>query len=82
MTTVFVGKLYPSRALFATVVSEKGIGDEVASKLLADFFRENGVSHLVYKSDQERSLKAFIDDSLKQSGVAATEDDDTVRELY
>ena len=64
--------------MFATVVSEKGIGDEVATKLLADFLRENGVSHLVYKSDQERSIKAFIDDSLKLAGVAATEDDEAV----
>ena len=51
VTTVFVGRLYPSRNLFATVVSEKGAGDEVAAKLLADFLHENGVKQLVYKSD-------------------------------
>ena len=78
VTTVFVGRLYPSRNIFATVVSEKGVGDEIAAKLLADFLRDNGVKHLVYKSDQERSIKTFIDSSLMLAGVASTEDDDAV----
>ena len=34
-----VGKLYPSRQLFAAMVGEKGVGDEVAVRLLADFFQ-------------------------------------------
>ena len=76
LTTVFVAKIYPSRNLFAAVVSEKGIGDELATKQFADFLRENGVSHLVYKSDQERSIKTFIDETLKIAGIAATEDDE------
>ena len=78
LTTIFVGRVYPSRNLFATVVSEKGGGDELAVKLFADFLRDNGVKHLVYKSDQERSIKTFIDASLTMAGVAATEDDDAV----
>ena len=78
LTTVFVGRVYPSRNIFATVVSEKGVGDEIAVKLFADFLRDNGVKHLVYKSDQERSIKTFIDSSLTMAGVASTEDDDAV----
>ena len=75
VTTVFVGRLYPSRNIFAAFVSEKGVGDEIAARLFADFLRENGVTHLVYKSDQERSIKTFIDSSLMMAGVAKTEDD-------
>ena len=48
-----VGKLYPSRVPFASVVDEKGAGDEIAVKLLANFFKENGITKLVCKSDQE-----------------------------
>ena len=74
----FVGRLYPSRSVFGTVVAEKGIGDEHAVKLLADFFRENGVVKMVYKSDQESALKAFVDAALRQIGGHAKEDDDLV----
>ena len=77
-TTVVVGKLYPSRTIFASVVSEKGSGDETAVRLLADFFKETGVVKLVYKSDQEPAIKSYLDAALKQVGAASVMDDDLV----
>ena len=73
-----VGRIYPSRAMFATVVSEKGINDDIAIKQLGTFFKENGVRNLVYKSDQENSLKACIDEAIRSVGGTAVEADDAV----
>ena len=64
--------------MFATVVSEKGVNDDLAIKQLGIFFKENGVRNLVYKSDQENSLKACIDEAIRSVGGTATEDDDAV----
>ena len=74
----FVGRLYPTRAVYGAIVTEKGTGDELAVKLLANFFKENGRVNLVYKSDQESALKAFVDAALKQIGGTSKEDDDLV----
>ena len=78
IATCLVGRLYPSRTFDASVVTEKGLGDDAAIEELKTFFRENGVRTLVYKSDQERSLKAFTDEALKRAGVSVSEDDDSV----
>ena len=64
--------------MFATVVSEKGVNDDLAIKQLGIFFKENGVRNMVYKSDQENSLKACIDEAVRSVGGTATEDDDAV----
>ena len=77
-TTCAVGKLYPSRTPFALVVDEKGANDELAVKLLANLFRENGVKKLVYKSDQEHSVKCYVDEALKQAGASGEVDDEAV----
>lgn len=77
-TTLADGKLYLSRTDVASVVSKKGAGDEIAVRLLADFFKETGVVKLVYKSDQEPAIKSYLDAALKQVGAASLEDDDLV----
>ena len=46
--------------------------------MIGRLLRENGVTHLVYKSDQERNLKTFIDSSFVIAGFAKTEDDEAV----
>ena len=65
LSTVLVGKLYPSQAVFASVCDRKGPDDPVVDRL-ADFLRSSGIRHLVYKSDQEASLKATIEKSLEK----------------
>lgn len=60
LAEVFVGRLYPSKMTIAMVVKEKGTNDENAIELLSKFLIESGVTKLVYKSDQESSLRNFI----------------------
>ena len=69
LTTCLVGRLYPSRALFSVVVDSKGI-DEHAVERLCAFLKDSGVTKLVYKCDQESSLKKLIEESLRRSGRA------------
>ena len=64
LATCFVGKIYPSRNMFASIVDCKGSGDELAVKQLANFFRENGVTKMVYKTDQENAVKSYVDDAI------------------
>ena len=64
--------------MYASGVDEEAMGDEDAIEELKVFLEENGVRSRVYKSDQEPSLKAFIDEALKRAGAASSEDDDAV----
>ena len=66
LVTILVGRLYPSRAVFAAVCDAKGPDDPVTDRL-ATFFRETGHSHIVYKSDQEPALVATIAEAIKRS---------------
>ena len=65
--TVLVGKLYPPKALFAVVCECKGAGDAYAVSRLCQFLRECGVKDLVYKSDQEASIIALVNEVLRRS---------------
>ena len=80
LATCFVGKIYPSRNMFASIVDCKGSGDELAVKQLANFFRENGVTEMVCKTDQDHAVKSYVDDAIRQAGVSILVDDDAVLE--
>ena len=47
-------------------------------KQLANLFRENGVTKMVYKTDEENAIKSCVDDAVRQSGVSILVDDDAV----
>ena len=64
--TVLVARLYPSRAMLATVVDTKG-PDATAVARLARFIRDTGYSKVIYKSDQEKSIIALFEEALKVS---------------
>ena len=66
--TLYVGKLYPSRALVAIPVQNKGF-DEYGCNRLANFLRQSGVQRFVYMSDQEGALRTFTEGAISQLGV-------------
>jgi hypothetical protein len=53
--TVLVARLYPARALLATVVDVKGPDDNAVARV-ANFIRDSGYSRMVYRTDQEASI--------------------------
>ena len=52
LAKVLVGKLYPSRKVFACVVDSKG-ADEYATRRMCVFISESGLANFVYKNDKE-----------------------------
>ena len=66
LATLIVGRLYPSRSLFATVTDSKGGEDIAAIQRPSSFFKESGIQKLVYKTDQESSIKVMVDDALRR----------------
>ena len=68
LATLLVGRLYPSRSFFATVTDSKGGEDTAAIQRLSSFFKESGIQKLVYKTDQESSIKVMVDDALHRTG--------------
>ena len=69
LAKVLVGKLYPSRKVFACIVDVKGT-DEYAVRRLVDFIKESGLTKFVYKSDKEVSIIALMDEAIRRSGRA------------
>ena len=65
--TVLCGRLYPSRALFATVCDHKGVHDEHAVQRLCQILRASGATGIVYKSDQDNAVAAVIREPLRLS---------------
>ena len=65
--TVLVGKCYPSRQVMATVIDAKGM-DYFAVQQVADFIRECGLTRFVWKSDQEKAVRALVEEAVKRSG--------------
>ena len=65
--TVLVGRLYPSRALFATVCEHKGAHDSHTVNRLCQFLKNSGVTQFVYKTDQENAVIAVVREALKVS---------------
>ena len=66
LCTVLVGRLYPAKALFAVVCDQKGADDYVITRL-AQFIRNSGYSHIVYKSDQEPSIRTMFEEAFRRS---------------
>ena len=58
-----VGRLLPGSATVAIPCESKG-HDEYAIHRLRMFLKSEGINKLVYKSDQERSLKRLLDDMI------------------
>ena len=71
--TVLVGKCYPSRQILACVLDGKGL-DELAINRVAAFIRECGLTKFVWKSDQERALRALMEEAIKRSGRSGSTD--------
>ena len=67
LLTGLVGKLYPSNAYFASICDSKGPDDSVVDRL-SDFFRNTGITKLVYKQDQEPAIRAAIERALVKIG--------------
>ena len=61
---VLVGRLYPSRAIFAAPCSRKG-ADAHATARLASFLRARGVARLCWMGDQEGALKTMVAEALE-----------------
>ena len=64
---VLVGRLYPSRALFATPCDHKGQHDKHTGGRLCQFLRSSGASSIVYKSDQENAAVSVIQEAVRVS---------------
>ena len=76
--TVLVMRLYPYRLFFGCVVPRKG-ADPLVVKKLANFIRDSGLSHFVYRCDREHAIGSIIDEScslLGRSAQKVTSDDD------
>ena len=66
ITTVLVVRLYPSKAILATACPSKGVDEHVVDRV-SKFVRDSGYVKLIYRSDQEPSLRAMLDQSLKKA---------------
>ena len=64
VATVLVARLYPSMAMLATLVDAKGIDVNAVSRL-SRFIRDSGYSKIVYKSDQEKPLRALLEETFR-----------------
>ena len=71
---VLVGKLYPSRKMLACVVDSKGVIDPYAVSRVTSFIRESGLTNFnfVFKSDQESSIQAVMEQAIRKSGRNGT----------
>ena len=61
-----VARLYPAKALLATVCPHKGVDDKVVARM-ASFIKDSGYKSIVYRSDQESSIRAMLEESFKVS---------------
>ena len=67
LLTGLVGKFYPNHAFFASICDAKGPDDSVVDRL-AGFFKNPGISELVYKQDQEPAIRSDIERALTKVG--------------
>ena len=66
LTTILVGKCYPSPKVSACVLDAKGT-DQLAINKVADLIRDCGLTRFVWKSDQERAIRALMEEAIKRS---------------
>ena len=69
LLTGLVGRLYPRRAIFSSICDVKGPDDSVVDRL-AEFFKNSGITKLVYKSDQEPAIRTAVEAALSKIGRA------------
>ena len=67
LATVFVVRLYPTKALFAVVCDKNGPDDKYVVIRLAQFIKDSGYSHIVFKSNQEASIRALFEEAFRAS---------------
>ena len=63
---VFVARLYPAKAMLATVCDQKGEDDNVIARV-AQFIKDSGYSKIVYRSDQEHSVRLVFEHAFRKS---------------
>ena len=69
-TTACVGRMSPSKALFASVCDVKGPEDTCCVNRLEAFLKDEGLSKIASRSDQEPAIVALIETALRNSGKA------------
>ena len=62
--TVLVGRLYPSRTIFAVPCYQKG-ADEYVTRRLASFLRACGVTTFSFMCDPEGALRTMVDEAIQ-----------------
>ena len=62
-----VARLYPAKAILATVCPHKGVDEQVVARM-ASFIKDSGYRSIVYRSDQEPSIRAMFEEAFKASG--------------
>ena len=67
LLTVLVARVFPWKMTFAIAVDVKG-RDEAAIKRLAGFIKACGLVQFTYRSDQEPSLLALVEEAILLSG--------------
>lgn len=67
LATILVARLYPSKTLLADDCDQKGIDDYVFTRLAA-FVKDTGCTKVVYKSDQDISVRAMSEHAFRRSG--------------
>lgn len=67
LAQVLVCRLYPARALMATACDAKGADDHAITNLSA-LIKESCYRNIVYKSDQERSIRSMLEETFKRLG--------------
>ena len=60
---MLVARLYPTKDLLPVYCDQKGVDDYVITRLVA-FIRDTGYTKVVYKSDQESSIRAMFEQAL------------------
>lgn len=64
--TALVARIYPARALLATVVDAKGPEDNAVARV-ANLIRDSGYSWMVYRTDQEASIISLFEEAFRRS---------------
>ena len=72
ITTVLVVRLYPAKAILATVCPAKGVDEHVISRVTS-FVRGSGYLKLIYRSAQEPALRALLEQAFHNASEAQLE---------
>ena len=72
IVTVLVVRLYPAKAILATVCPAKGVDDHVISRV-TKFISDSGYLKLIYRSDQEPALRAMLEEAFRKASEARLE---------